>query len=89
MHFFCIMINLGSLVIINCVAATRYNSCAYYQSYGRPFDYADRAFCQSLNGNVKYINIAMIILGATCMFLFVNFFFKLIAVFNYSQSNRE
>ena len=83
-HVFCIMISLGGLVVINCMAATRYSTCSYYSYYDSLYD--DKNTCYSSN---KYANIAIIILGSTCMLMFVTFFFKLIAAFNNSQTDRE
>lgn len=77
-HFLCITLNLGALIVINCVAATRYSSCAkqiYYTDF----------LINCEESSLKYGSVAMIVLGATCMFTLTTFFFKLVAVFNNTQ----
>lgn len=86
-HLLCITFGLGSLLIINCIAATQYSSCSNHLSYEGPgaayHHFVDQQNCAAVN--LKYANIAIIILGASCMIMLVTFFFKLITVFNTSQ----
>lgn len=110
LHFMCLTVSLGSFVVINSVAASRYGSCSSTSSFYNPFydhvvfDHQQQqqqqqllladsnkldAAANCLGTNLKYANIAMIILGATCMVMFVSFFIKLVAAFNNIHSNRE
>ena len=88
-HLLCITFGLGSLLIINCIAATQYSSCSNYLNYEASayHHYVDQQNCAAMN--LKYANIAIIILGASCMIMLVTFFFKLITVFNNSQLVRQ
>ena len=84
LHVISIMFGIGGLIVINCVAATKYSYCSYYPAPDSSYNYSDRNSCSTYN--LKYMNVAGILLGAVCMVMFVTFFFKLINVFNTTQS---
>lgn len=77
MHALCILGSLGSLVVINCVAAIRNNKCP--NSIYDDNDNMSAIKCFSVNKNS---NIAIIVLGSVCIIMFVSFFIKLISFFN-------
>jgi hypothetical protein len=82
LHIVCMLFSLGALIIVNCVAATKYYICS---SIIKPktIDLAnEKEFICNL-ASMKYLNIGMILLGAVCVMFFLNFFFKLVNVFNY------
>ncbi|CAF1118620.1 unnamed protein product [Brachionus calyciflorus] len=65
LHFLCITLNLGALIVINCIATTRYSSCNY-----PTFNSSLSTNCNE--SNLKYGNIAMIVIGASCMLIIVS-----------------
>lgn len=103
LHFMCLTVSLGSFVVINSVAASRYGACtSFYNPFYDHVIYEQQAgnglvdksgssaaVNNCLSTNFKYANIAMILLGATCMVMFVSFFIKLVAAFNNVHSSRE
>lgn len=84
-HFICITISLGSFIVINSVAASRYGACPYNPYFNDNFyEPMDKNNCSL---NMKYANIALIVIGATCMVMFVSFFIKLVSAFNSLNSS--
>ena len=98
LHAICIMVSLSSLIVINCIAATEYNACSTYPAYFKSSLFVSSSLSESQNKkisnicyalNTKYVNISIVIIGATCMIMFLSFFFRLMSVFNHCQYHRN
>ena len=82
LHIICMLFSLGALIIVNCISATKYYVCsATFEPKTVELVNEKESIC-SLVG-MKYFNIGIILLGALCVVFFLNFFFKLVNVFNY------
>lgn len=77
------LFSLGGTIVINCISATKYYICSS-KSNSTEFQYERELICSQIG--LKYINIAIILMGASCVMFFLSFFFKLVNVFNYTHS---
>ena len=84
-HIVCILFSLGGMIVINSIAATKYYICeTKLKIETKQLSIEKEIICSQIY--MKYCNIGLIVIGGICILFFLNFFFKLINVFNYIHS---